>query len=380
MFKRIGILALALMMLLSALTACTAKSDGQEAGDGGAEEPATRVVIDHDGDEVVIPAKIERVAVSSIWPLSAFITMYLGSAEKIVGIAPAPMAAAENGILGKLFPDILKAETGWVQGDTINVEELLKLKPDVVFVGAPGGAEKEALKEAGVPAISVSATKWDYDTIVTFDKWVEILDQVFPGEAHVDGISDYSKSVYEEVQARVKDIPNEERARAMFIFMYDDTVMITSGKKFFGQFWISAAGGINVAEGMEEAGSNAVINMEQVYEWNPEVIYITNFTPTQPDDLYNNTIGGDDWSGVDAVKNGRVYKLPLGAYRTYTPGIDTPLTLKWLATTMYPERFSDIDMTAEVKNYYSDYFGVELTDEDVDSMFAPSSDAGTYKR
>jgi iron complex transport system substrate-binding protein len=338
------------------------------------------VVIDHDGDEVVIPAKIERVAVSSIWPLSAFITMYLGSAEKIVGIAPAPMAAAENGILGKLFPDILKADTSWIQGDTINVEELLKLKPDVVFIGAPGGAEKEALKEAGIPAITVSATKWDYDTIATFDKWVEILDQVFPGEAHVEGVSDYSKSVYEEVQARVKDIPDEERARAMFLFMYDDTVMITSGKKFFGQFWISAAGGINVAEGMEEAGSNAVINMEQVYEWNPEVIYITNFTPTQPDDLYNNLIGGDDWSGIDAVKNGRVYKLPLGAYRTYTPGIDTPLTLKWMATTMYPEKFSDIDMTQEVKDYYSDYFGVELTDEDVASMFTPSSDAGTYRR
>jgi iron complex transport system substrate-binding protein len=166
----------------------------------------------------------------------------------------------------------------------------------------------------------------------------------------------------------------------MFLFQYTDTVMITSGEKFFGHYWITAVGGVNVAGEMEEAGSNAGINMEQVYDWNPDIIYITNFTPTLPNDLYANAIGGDDWSKVNAAINKRVYKMPLGAYRSYTPGIDTPLTLKWLAVTMYPELFSDIDMVREVKDYYSDYFGVQLTDEDVDAMFNPSGDAGIYRR
>jgi iron complex transport system substrate-binding protein len=344
------------------------------------EESAARTVIDHDGDEIIIPAKIDRVAISSIWPLSAFLTMYLGSAEKIVGTAPAPMAAAENGVLGKLFPEILDANTDWVQGDAFNVEELMKLDPDVVFIAAPGGGEKETLQKANIPAISISATKWNYDTVETFDHWLEVLEQVFPGQSRVSGVSEYSHQVYDDVQERVKDMPEEERARAMFLFQYTDSAMITSGKKFFGHFWITAAGGANVAEGMEEAGSNAVISMEQVYEWNPEVIYITNFTPAQPNDLYTNAIGGDDWSGVDAVKNKRVYKMPLGAYRTYTPGIDTPLTLKWMAVTMYPELFADIDMNREVKDYYLDFFGVELTDGDVESMFNPSGEAGIYRQ
>jgi iron complex transport system substrate-binding protein len=390
MFRKFIATALCAVMLLTILTGCTgsksddapdaAKAKSAETESTDADAPKTRTIIDHDGDEVVIPGQINRVAVSSIWPLSAFITMYLGSAEKIVGVAPAPMAAAENGILGKVFPDYLKADTSWVQGDTINVEELMKLKPDVVFVAAPGGEEKEALKSAGIPAVAVSATKWDYDTIETFDNWVDLLQQVFPGEEHTSGVSEYSHKVYDEIQARIKDIPEKERVRAMFLFQYTDTVMITSGKKFFGQFWISAAGGTNVAEGMEEAGSNAVINMEQVYKWNPEIIYITNFTPTQPNDIYTNAIGGDDWSKVDAARNKRVYKMPLGTYRSYTPGIDTPLTLKWMAVTMYPELFADIDMTKEVKDYYAEYFGVKLTDEDVESMFNPSGEAGVYRR
>jgi iron complex transport system substrate-binding protein len=342
--------------------------------------PATHIVIDHDGDAVEVPVQIDRVAVSSIWPLSAFLTMYLGSAEKIVGVAPAPMAAAANGTLGKLFPEYLEADTQWVQGDVINVEELMKLDPDVVFVAAPGGAEKEALKAAGIPCISISATKWNYDTVETFDRWLEVLEQVFPGQSRVAGVSQYSHSVFDEVQERTRDIPEGERARALFLFQYTDSVMITSGEKFFGHYWITAVGGENVAGGMTEAGSNAVINMEQVYEWDPEVIYITNFTPTQPEDLYTNAIGGDDWSGVSAVKNRRVYKMPLGAYRTYTPGVDTPLTLKWMAVTMYPDLFADIDIVQEAKDYYSDFFGVTLSDEDVEAMFNPPGAAGSYRR
>ena len=84
------------------------------------------------------------------------------------------------------------------------------------------------------------------------------------------------------------------------------------------------------------------INMEQVYEWDPDIIFITNFSPYQPDDLYNNTIDGDDWSNVTAVKNQQVYKFPLGMYRWFPPASDTPLVLKWLATKIQPDLFKDL--------------------------------------
>lgn len=40
----------------------------------------------------------------------------------------------------------------------------------------------------------------------------------------------------------------------------------------------------------------------------PDVIILTNFTPTQPEDLYHNAVGGDDWSTVKAVQDKQVYK------------------------------------------------------------------------
>jgi iron complex transport system substrate-binding protein len=189
-------------------------------------------------------------------------------------------------------------------------------------------------------------------------------------------VNEYAQQVLDDIQSRVAGIPDSERVQAMFLFQYDDTVMITSGKNFFGQYWIDCAGGVNVAEGLSEVGSNAVISMEQVYEWNPEIIYITNFTPTLPADIYGNAVRGDDWSSVAAVQGARVYKMPLGAYRSYTPGVDTPLTLLFMAKTMYPDLFADVDLTAEVKGYYLEFFGITLTDDDVQAMYNPSADAG----
>ena len=117
-------------------------------------------------------------------------------------------------------------------------------------------------------------------------------------------------------------------------------------------------------------------NMEQIYAWNPSVIFITNFTAAQPEDLKTNAIGTYDWSAIDAVKNQKVYKMPLGMYRSYTPGADTPVTLLWFAKTTYPEYFSDIDIVQETKDYYREVFGVELSDAQAASIFAPEADAG----
>ena len=105
------------------------------------------------------------------------------------------------------------------------------------------------------------------------------------------------------------------------------------------------------------------------------MIFITNFTECQPEDLYTNAINGDDWSSVAAVQNQQVYKMPLGTYRTYTPSSDTPLTLLWLAQKVYPEKFADLDLNARVKEYYSEIYGVELTDEQVEAMYNPPAEA-----
>lgn len=335
----------------------------------------THVITDHLGEEVEVPYDVERIAVGNILPLPSVLTVFFDSADKIVGMSPNSMSAAENGLLGELYPEILNADTGYLNGSEINLEELMKLEPDVVFYSASQPEQGQQLRDAGFAAVALSVNKWEYNTIETLNQWIALLSEIFPENDKTEIVEQYSDRIYKMVQERVAEIPEEERERVFFLFKYSDTEMATSGKNFFGQFWADAVGAINTAEEIE-TDNQAAVNMEQVYAWNPTVIYITNFTEAQPEDLYGNTIGEYDWSAVSAVQNEKVYKMPLGMYRSYTPGADTPVTLLWFAKTTYPELFEDIDIIQEAKDYYEEVFGVQLTDAQAASIFAPDVEAG----
>ena len=346
-----------------------------ETSEHETKKEGTHVIVDHAGYEVEVPYEIDRIAVGGILPLPSVLAVFFDSADKIVGMAPNSMSAAENGLLGELYPEILNAETGYINGSDVNLEELMKLDPDVVFYNASQKEQGDQLRNAGFAAVAISVNKWEYNSIETLNEWISLLSEIFPDNEKSELVANYSKEIYDMVQGRVAEIPEEERERVFFLYKYTDTSMETSGANFFGQFWADAAGAVNVAEELT-TDNQVAANMEQIYTWNPSTIFITNFTEAQPEDLYTNAIGNYDWSAIDAVQNKKVFKMPLGMYRSYTPGVDTPITLLWFAKTTYPELFEDIDMVQETKDYYMDVFGVELTDEQAASIFAPEANVG----
>lgn len=350
------------------------------AGCGGSGAPAaqtdTHTIVDQDGFEVVLPKEIDRIVVCDILPLPSVLAVFFDSADKIVGMSGTSMNAAQGGLLGQLYPQILDAQTSFIDGTTVNVEELMKLQPDVVFYNASRKELGQQLRNAGFPAVAISVNKWEYNCIETLNQWISLISEIFPDNDKSAIVESYSKKIYDLVQERVAALPEEERERVLFLYQYSDTNIMTSGKKFFGQWWADAIGAENVAAELSTDNSVAV-NMEQIYAWDPSLIFITNFTTADADSLYNNTVGGYDWSAIDAVVNQRVYKMPLGMYRSYTPGVDTPVTLLWLAKTAYPQLFSDIDIIAQTQSYYKEVFGIDLTDSQAASIFDPIAQAGS---
>ena len=343
-----------------------------------ATSAAARTVVDDNGTSVEIPDHVNRVVVTNILPLASAVTVFLNDGKTVVGMHPASYSAAKSGLLGKLYPDVLKADTSFMQGASLNVEALMALRPDLVLVNAPDKRTLDAVRNAGIPAFGISPSKWHYDIIETHAQWMKSLSEIWPEhKGKGDLIDSRSKAIAKMVADRTKDLRPEERSKVLFLFRYDARQIVTSGRNFFGQYWCDAVGARNVAESVTADNANAIVSMEQIYAWNPDVVFITNFTAATPADLFDNKMAGHDWSDVKAVKDKRVYKLPLGIYRSYTPSADTPLTLLWIAKQVYPSRFADIDLTKEVKAWYKDVFGVTLTDADVDMMFNPGEGAST---
>lgn len=367
LFKKLICMSLTLILVFS-LSACSGSSDKDDSSDN------MITITDHAGNEVTLPENPERIVVCDILPMPSVLAVFFDSAEKIVGMSSTSMSAAENSLLSELYPEILDAETGFIDGTEVNTEELLKLEPDVVFYSASSPALGEKLTDAGFNAVAISVNKWEYNCIETLENWISLISEIFPDNDKTEVVSQYSSEAYELVQSRVKDIPDSERERAFFLFKYSETEMMTSGCNFFGQWWLDSVGAINVAEDITQENQVAV-NMEQVYTWNPDKILMTNFTTAFPEDLYNNTIGNYNWDGIKAVENKEVYKMPLGMYRSYTPGADTPVTLLWMAKTIYPELFEDIDITEYTIDYYKAVFDITLTEEQAESIFAPVGSA-----
>lgn len=106
-------------------------------------------------------------------------------------------------------------------------------------------------------------------------------------------------------------------------------------------------------------GDKTIASVEQILVWDPEVIIC-------------NEAGVDDeiledprFAGVNAVRNGRVYQIPVGVTRYGHPNsIETPLAVYWLAKTLYPELF-DYRIEDKIKEFYLEFFDYEVSDETV---------------
>lgn len=333
----------------------------------------THTIIDHAGNEVAIPATINRIVISST-PLPSAYVMFAGSAEKLVGMIPSSYAAASNSLLAELMPEITEVSTDFMNGSDINIEQLMLIDPDIVFCTE---TQYEALTKAGIPAVVFSSSNFGYNAIETFGAWVTLFGQIFQDEERATDIVEYGNQVYDMIQARLAEAGDSlEKPQTFFYFNYTDGVVYTSAH--FAEWWANAVGAVNSATGIE--GSSVEVNMEQIYEWNPDFIFLTNFIPFLEEDIYNNTIEDQDWSTVKAVQDGKVYKIPLGVYRWFPPSADTPLMLMWLAKTVHPDLFSDIDMEQETVNYYKNFYGIDLTEEQLTMIYNPSRDASGKKQ
>ena len=138
--KKMISMILAAVMSLSLLAGCAssdpAPSEEETAPETEAttpetEEVTTRVVVDDTGREIVVPAQIDRIAIISTMPLCSVYCMAGGDPEKIVGLTPSSKNAAVNSFLNRVA-NLEDVSTAFA-GETVNVEEVMNLNPDVVF-------------------------------------------------------------------------------------------------------------------------------------------------------------------------------------------------------------------------------------------------------
>ncbi|MEL0070627.1 MAG: ABC transporter substrate-binding protein [Betaproteobacteria bacterium] len=327
--------------------------------------------VDQRDRTIKLDGPAERVVTIPIPAASMFIAVD-GGTDHLVGMHNLSKAAIKGRILEKFFPDSLSIPsnvTGKGFTFTPNVEELLKLNPDLVFQwGHLNDDIIDPLENAGLNVALIKIGKEAFTR-----KWLQIMGAVTGKEEKARQLIAWRDSVAKEVADISKLIPDSEKPRTLYFMNYLSKLRVAGGKSY-NNYYIDLAGGKNVASSL---GMFAEVGIEQVLEWNPEVILLNGFeAKLSPEDLYKNELLAD----VSAVKNRRVYKMPLGGYRWDPPNQESPLTWLWLSMVLHPDKFK-WDLTKRIDSSYQIMYGKGVTAADVENIlrFDMNSTAANYQ-
>ena len=76
------------------------------------------------------------------------------------------------------------------------------------------------------------------------------------------------------------------------------------------------------------------------------------------------------WSSVAAVKNSRIYANPVGTFLWARYSCEEALQVLWVAKTLYPDLFADIDMVREVRDFYKKFYSHDISVDEAGRMLA----------
>ncbi|MBN1265551.1 MAG: hypothetical protein JXA25_08665, partial [Anaerolineales bacterium] len=76
-----------------------------------------------------------------------------------------------------------------------------------------------------------------------------------------------------------------------------------------------------------------------------------------------------EWQILDAVVEGRVYRVPKLVAPWDTPTPDSVLSIIWMANRLYPELVT-LDCGTETEYYYNTFYDYAISDEEVQSLCA----------
>ncbi|WP_137045998.1 ABC transporter substrate-binding protein [Pseudolabrys sp. FHR47] len=315
----------------------------------------------------------QRLVFMPIPAPSTFVTID-GSGDKIVGMNSYSATAMRDGIMGKLFPSLSKIKTDVVMNASDpssfapNVESILSLQPDLVFQWATGADNISVLDRTGIPTIGLRVS-----TDTDFIRYVTIMGQVAGKEQRAATLLQRQNDERQRLKKELGALKPEERPRILY-FNRATNMLRVSGKGTFNDYSIGLAGGRNVAT---EISSFNTATVEQIITWDPQVILLGNFDQAMPADIY----ADPRWQGIDAIKNRRVYRVPLGGYRWDPPSQESALNWLWLAGLLHPE-IVRTDLRGAMRDWYMFLYAHTLTDDEIDSILFMDKNRGSagYER
>ena len=345
----------------------------------------TVTVTDMMGRQVeVVPGSYQRVVCIGAGALRMY--SYIGDVSLLAGVEDIDNTTLEQRpamfdsvarpyvlAYGDVFNTLPSCGVGGPMAQAAEAEKILACDPDIVISEFEDADKSNALQEQlGVPVITLDAgPNGVFDDI--FAESLTLLGQVFGKDENAAALIKFITDERTAIETRVAEIPEEEKPGVYICGLgnWGTTDHLMTAERYVS---FEVAGVKNVVSGLGMVGVGP-IEEEKFVELGDKMDMIImdaaavkNIKPLYAED---NTI----FDTCKAWQNGEVY-LEM-AYNAYYTNYEIALINTWfIAKTVYPDAFADVDLTEKTNQVTKTFLGTELADE----IFACPSSFGGYQK
>ena len=350
-----------------------------------ATESAAVTITDMIGREVtIVPGSYKRVVCIGAGALRMY--TYIGDVTLLAGVEDIDNTSlserpkmfdsvARPYVLayGEIFKTLPSCGVGGPMAQTAEAEKILSCDPDIDITEYEDVEKEDALQEQlGVPVITLKAgSKGVFDD--AFYGSMELLGKVFGEEEKAAALNSYVQEQAAEIRARTADIAEEDKPSVYVCGLgnWGTTDHLMTAEKYVS-FEIA-----NVKNVLSDTGTQGIQPIEEEkfvsIGADMDMIIMDAAAVKNIKPLYV-----EDPTMFDTCKawnEGEVY-LEM-AYNAYYTNFEIALINTWfIAKTVYPEQFADIDLTAKTNEVTQMFYGMDLADE----IFACPSSFGGYQK
>lgn len=393
--KNFAALLLALAMMFS-LCACGSQSapaqdtpqpsEAQEQESAApSEAPSEITVTDMIGRELTVtPGSYTRVVCIGAGALRMY--SYIGNVALLCGVEDIDNLTLEERpkmfdsvarpyvlAYGDVFSTLPSCGVGGPNAQAAEAEKILSCNPDIVISEYEDVEKEDALQEQlGVPVVTLKAgPNGVFDD--AFSQSMTLLGQIFGEEEKAEALVSFIAAETAEIAERTANVADEDKPGVYVCGLGNwGTTNHLMTSQTYASFEVA-----NIRNVVTDLGANGVQPIEEekfvALGADMDIIVMDAAAVKNIKPLYQ-----EDPTMFDSCKawqTGDVY-LEM-AYNAYYTNYEIALINTWfIAKSVYPDLFADVDITAKTNEITSAFLGKELADE----IFAcPSSFGGYHK-
>lgn len=314
-----------------------------------------KIIKDTLGRSIQIPQETQRIV--AVGPGSLRLVIFLGGAEKVVGVEQAERDWSPVGRPYRMaHPELSKLPVIGLGGPEANPnpEAILKVNPDLIIATYMSQEQADNLQyRTRKPVVVLS-----YGALGNFHSEEIFRSLLIGGEilgrkGRAEEILTYIKENAETLQKRTKDFPEEKKPK-----VYVGALGLKGGHGIesteceFPPFLA-----VNARNVMKDCKGHRFVDREFLLRANPDILFLDlgNLHLVRQDYRRHGTF----YKSLKAFRTGEVYGiLPFNYYAT---NIETAMVDSYLiGQILYPERFLDINFEQKAREIYRFFVGKDV--------------------